>query len=70
MKYSDIHLSYKSNFTTKYEKYRKYPYLDKNHIETSKKFLYYRYQIFAYIHKKPKKHFPYKNFLFNKKRIF
>ena len=35
MFYSDIHLSYKKNFTTKYEKYRKYAYFDKNHIKTS-----------------------------------
>ena len=34
MKYSDIHLSYKKNFTNKYEKYRKYPYFDENHIQT------------------------------------
>ena len=35
MKYSDIHLSYKKNFTNKYEKYRKYAYFDENDIETS-----------------------------------
>ena len=34
MKYLDIHLSYKKTFTKKYEKYRKYPYFDENHIET------------------------------------
>ena len=34
MKYSDIDLSYKKNFTKTYEKYRKYAYSDENHIET------------------------------------
>ena len=35
MKYSDIHLSYKKNFTKKYEKYRKYSYFDEIGIKTS-----------------------------------
>ena len=36
MKYSDIYLSYKKNFTKTYEKYRKYPYFDENGIKTYK----------------------------------
>ena len=35
MKYSDIHLSYKKNFTIRHEKYRKYPYFDEIGMKTS-----------------------------------